>query len=106
MKRLFLRKGDEVLIQAGKDRGRKGKVIEVRPKEDRVFVEGIQIAKRHVRPTQKVPQGGIVEAPASVHISTCMVICPRCKKPTRVRREVVNGRLERRCKKCSESLSG
>lgn len=101
----FVKKGDEVLVLSGKDRGRSGKVIQVMPREGKVIIEGIHIVKKHKKPTQKTPQGGIIEMPGPVHISNCMVICPRCKKPTRVKREEVGGRRDRRCRKCGESLN-
>ena len=104
IKKSFVRKGDQVLILSGKDKGRRGKVVTVAPRLDRVIVEGINIAKKHARPTQKAPQGGIVEMPAPIHISNCMVVCPRCEKPIRVKRASKNEGKGRRCRRCGENI--
>jgi len=77
-----IRKGDEVLITAGNDRGKRGRVLFVLPRQNRVIVEGINFIKRHTRPTQNNPQGGIVEKEAPVHISNVKLI--HNGEPTRV----------------------
>lgn len=98
-----VRQGDTVLVLAGKDRGKKGKVLRVFPVDRRVMVEGVNIVKRHQRPTRQVMQGGIVEQEAPVHISNVMLVCPRCNTPTRVgKRRLENGRHVRACKHCGE----
>jgi large subunit ribosomal protein L24 len=83
-------KGDEVIVISGKDRGKQGKVLRVDPKKDRVYVEGLNIIKRHMRP-QQVPGaqraetiGGVVEKEGGIHVSNVMLIDPKEKKPTRV----------------------
>lgn len=81
---LNIRKGDEVLVVAGNDRGKKGKVLKVIPREDRIIVEGVHFIKRHTKPNQKIPQGGIVEREGKIHVSNVMVICPKTGKPTRI----------------------
>jgi len=77
-------KNDMVLILSGNYRGKTGKVLKVFPKENKVIVEGVNMIKRHMRPTQQFPQGGIFEKEAPIHISNVKVVCPKCNRPTRV----------------------
>ncbi|HVY84037.1 MAG TPA: 50S ribosomal protein L24 [Caulobacterales bacterium] len=79
-----IRKGDTVIVLAGKDKGRSGKVLEVRPDEDRVLVEGVNMAKRHTKPSMGVPQGGVIAKEAPLHISNVAVRDPSTGKPTRI----------------------
>ena len=79
-----IRKGDTVIVLAGKDKGATGKVLEVRPSEDRVLVEGVNMAKRHTKPSMGVPQGGIISKEAPLHISNVAVRDPSTGKPTRI----------------------
>ena len=79
-----IRKGDEVVIMAGKDRGKRGKVMRVVADGDRVIVEKLNIVKRHERPTEKDPRGGIVDKEAPVHISNVMLVSPKVGRPVRV----------------------
>ncbi len=103
--KMHVRKGDRVLVLSGKDRGKKGKVISAIPRTGKVTVEGVNIIKRHARPTQKVPQGGIREMEAPIHASKVIVICPSCHQPTRIfRRVLTDGSRARGCKKCSEYI--
>ncbi len=88
---LKVRKGDEVLIASGNDRGKRGKVLKVFPGEDRIIVEGVRFVKRHSRPNPKMPQGGIVEREGKIHVSNVMVIDPKSGKPTRIGHKVVQG---------------
>ena len=100
-----VRKGDRVLVLSGKDKGRKSKVISAIPKKDKVLVEGVNMIKKHARPTQKVPQGGIRETEAPVNACKVMVICPSCQMPTRIaRQELADGEHARTCKKCGELI--
>lgn len=109
-KKLKIRKGDEVLVIAGKDRStkghpRRGRVITVMPDKESLIVDGINVMKRAVRASQKVRQGGIVESPGPIHVSNVMLVCPSCDAPTRVsirRRE--DGRAIRYCKRCSKAM--
>lgn len=104
--KVHVRKGDTVLIVTGKDAGKKGKVITVEPAKNRVIVEGINIVKRHRKATPQMPQGGIVEKEAPIHSSNVMLYCPKCNKPTRIKKKVLeNGNKERVCKHCGETLS-
>ncbi|MBR6407621.1 MAG: 50S ribosomal protein L24 [Clostridia bacterium] len=81
---MFVKKGDTVMIISGDEKGKKGKVIEVSPKEGKVIIEGRNMVKKHVRPRQAGQPGGIIDAPGAIYASKVMVICPKCNKPTRV----------------------
>ncbi len=103
--KLHVRKGDRVLVLSGKDKGKKAKVISSIPGERKVLVEGVNIIKKHARPTQRVPQGGIREMEAPIPSSKVMLICPSCQQPTRIlRRKLSDGKSVRACKKCSENI--
>ncbi|HWA00437.1 MAG TPA: 50S ribosomal protein L24 [Caulobacterales bacterium] len=79
-----IKKGDTVVVLAGKDKGATGKVLEVRPAEARVLVEGVNMAKRHTKPSVGVPQGGVISKEAPIHISNVAVRDPSTGKPTRI----------------------
>ena len=101
-------KNDNVTILNGKYKGSTGKVLKVFTKENRVIVEGVNIIKRHTKPSQKNQQGGIVEKEASIDVSNVMVICGKCNQPTRVGFKILeDGTKVRICKnqKCGEILS-
>jgi large subunit ribosomal protein L24 len=104
LKNLHVKKGDTVVVLSGKDKGKQGKVIQALPKKDKVVVEGINQVKRHTKPSQKAPQGGILTKEAPLHASKVMLICPACKKPTRIAKKEVNGKFVRACKKCGEII--
>jgi len=105
MKKFHVKKGDLVMVIAGKDKGKSGKVLRVIPKEERVVVERINLVKKHLRPNPTTGQGGIVEMEAPIHISNVMPICPSCNRPTRVGRKILESGIKVRvCKRCGESL--
>ena len=81
-----VKKDDTVLIISGNDKGRRGRVLRVFPDQDRVIVEGVRMMKKHTKPTQRDPQGGIVEREAPIHVSNVMVVDPKTDAPTRLRR--------------------
>jgi large subunit ribosomal protein L24 len=83
---LKIRRDDEVVVISGKDRGKTGKVLRVDPKKERVYVEGLNIIKRHQRPLPNAPQreAGVIEREGPIHISNVMLVDPKTKKPTRV----------------------
>lgn len=100
-----IRKNDNVIVIAGKDKGKKGRVLAVHPDEARVIVEKLNIIKRHQKPTQKQKQGGIIEKEGPIHISNVMLVCARCDKPTRVSYNILEtGKKIRMCKKCGEAI--
>ena len=85
MRKRKIRKDDEVIVLTGRDKGKRGAVLRIVTKTDRVLVEGVNVTKRHVKPTQADPQGGIVEREAPIHISNVALIDPESDRPTRVR---------------------
>jgi large subunit ribosomal protein L24 len=106
MPKVHVRKGDTVVVITGKYAGRKGKILSVDPQKSRVIVEGVNIVKRHTRPTRRLAQGGIVEKEAPIHSSNVMLWCGRCERPTRVGRRILeSGRKVRYCKKCGEAIT-
>jgi large subunit ribosomal protein L24 len=100
--RLHIRKNDQVEVIAGRDRGKRGKVLRVIPTRERAIVERVNIIKRHTRPNpQQNIKGGVVEREASLHVSNLMVVCPECNKSTRVRHKILaDGRKLRACAAC------
>lgn len=103
-KNLHVKKGDTVMVVAGKDKAKTGKIIQILSKKDGVIVEGLNIVKRHTR-ARGNESGGIVEKEAPVHISNVMVYCEKCKKPVRTRTTVLeDGKKARVCVKCGESF--
>ena len=98
-----IRKDDNVIIIAGKDSGKKGKVRRVFPREDRLIVEGLNMIKRHSRARRAARQAGIIELEAPVHISNVMLVCGKCGRPTRVgTRFLADGKRVRVCSSCRE----
>ncbi|MBT4096049.1 MAG: 50S ribosomal protein L24 [Gemmatimonadetes bacterium] len=79
-----IRRDDTVLVISGNDKGKRGRVLRVIPEQDRLIVEGIRMMKKHTKPTQRDPQGGIVEREAPIHASNVMVIDPHNDEPTRI----------------------
>lgn len=100
-----IKKGDTVLVICGKDRGRKGKVIKALPKKEKVIVEGINLVKKHQRPRRSGEKGEIVQKPAPIHVSNLKLICPKCKKPTRVGYKKMGEKKYRFCKKCKSEIT-
>jgi len=100
-----IRKGDTVVIIAGKDRGKRGRVRRALPGENRVIVEGINMMKRHSRARRAVRQAGIIELEAPIHVSNVMLVCGKCGKPTRVQfRLLEDGKKVRVCNSCQEVI--
>ncbi|MEM7483380.1 MAG: 50S ribosomal protein L24 [Acidobacteriota bacterium] len=106
MNKLHVKKGDQVLVIAGKDRGAKGKVLRVLAGERRAVVERVNLIKRHTRPNpQQGIQGGVLEREAPIHVSNLMVICPETGKPTRIgRKRLDDGNGVRVAKKSGATL--
>ena len=100
-----IRKGDTVLVIGGKDRGKKGKVRLVFPKDERLIVEGINMVKKHSRARGMVRQAGIIEREAPLHISKVMLVCTKCNRLTRVGfRFLEDGKRVRFCRSCQEVI--
>ncbi|MCK5825708.1 MAG: 50S ribosomal protein L24 [Desulfuromusa sp.] len=103
--KLHIKKNDMVKIIAGKEQGKTGKVLSVFPGKSRVVVEGLNMIKRHTRPNQLYPEGGILEKEAPLSISNVMLICGSCNQPARTGiRLLEDGSKTRYCKKCNESV--
>jgi len=102
---LSVKKNDTVLIIAGREKGKRGRVLSVYPSKDRLLIEKINMIRKHMKPTRKYAQGGIIEKEAPLHISNTMLICPKCNKPTRISNtQLQDGRKVRMCKKCREVM--
>ena len=99
MKKLHIKKGDTVYVNAGNDKGKTGKVLSVDPSKDRAIVEGINIVSKHTKPNSKQPQGGIVKQEAGIHVSNLQLIDPVKNVPTRVGHKFVDGKKIRYAKK-------
>jgi large subunit ribosomal protein L24 len=100
---MHVRKGDTVIVVAGKEKGKRGKVLRLVTKKDRVLVERVNMVKRHTKPSQKHPQGGIIEKEGSLAISNVRVFCPKCNGATRTGTLVRDdGTKQRVCRKCGE----
>ncbi len=103
--KLRLRKGDEVVVIAGKDRGKRGKVQEVRPADGTAVVAGVNVAKRHTKPNPaKNEKGGIVDKPMPIALGKVMLVCPHCGEATRVAHRTEEETKERICKRCGEPI--
>jgi large subunit ribosomal protein L24 len=103
MSKLKIKKGDKVIVIAGKDKGKTGEVLRVLPKDNRVLVQGVNMVKRHTRPAMGQP-GGIVEKEAMLHVSNVAHIDPKSDKPTRVGFKMLNDRKVRFARKSGEVL--
>lgn len=95
-----IKKDDQILIIKGKDRGKKGKVLDVFPQEGKVMVEGLNLRKKHVRPKKGNEKGQVVETPAAIQESNVMVVCPKCSQPSRIGIKITEKKKYRLCKKC------
>lgn len=105
---MYLRKGDLVEVITGEERGRRGKILRLKITKEsgryRVFVEGLNLAKKHQRARGSSKPGGIVDLPNALDVSNVALLCPKCGKRTRVRREPHDGRRVRICRKCDEII--
>jgi large subunit ribosomal protein L24 len=99
-----IKKGDQILIIKGKDRGRVGKVIKALPKENRVVIEGLNLVKKHIKPRREGEKGKIIEIPRPISVSNVKLICPHCSKPTRIGYKFEGQEKYRYCKKCQKLI--
>ncbi len=103
---MFIKKNDKVLILAGKDRGKTGKILQVFPKLRRVSVEGVNITYKHLKKRGESQKGQRIEFPAPISSSNCKLVCSKCEKPTRVGyKQLENGTKERQCKECQATFA-
>ena len=105
MKKYRIHKNDKVMVVAGKDKGKIGKVLRIVTKTDRVLVEKVNMVKRHTKPQEMNQQGQIVEKEAPIHVSNLLLICPECTKTGRIGKKILDdGTKVRYCKSCGESI--
>ena len=102
--KLHVRKGDTVVVIAGKDKGKTGKVLTAIPSDNAVVVEGVNIISRHKKPRNAQDKGGIMKAEGKISASNVQIICPVCGKATRVANTIIDGKKTRTCKKCGAKL--
>ena len=95
-----IKKGDNVVVLTGKDKGKKAAVIKAYPADKKVVLEGLNLVTKHVKPRSANQPGGKVEQPAAIDVSNVMLVCPECGKATKVAHEKVDGKNVRKCKKC------
>lgn len=101
---MHVKKGDKVQVITGKDKGKQGVILAAFPKENRVIVEGVNIVKKHSKPSQLNPQGGIITKEAPVHVSNVLPLDPKTGEPTRVGYQLVDGKKVRVAKKSGQVL--
>ena len=105
MNKVHVKTGDTVVVINGKNRGRKGKVMQVSPAEDKVIVEGVNVVTKHVKPKKMGEQGGLVKAESALYASKVQLVCPKCGRPTRTGSKInAKGKKVRTCKKCGAEL--
>ena len=100
-----IRKGDLVVIKKGKDKGKNGKIIKVFPAKNQVVVEGLNLVKKIKRAKREGEKGEIISVPRPINRANVMIICPHCKKPTRISYQIVNNKKVRICKKCNSIIA-
>lgn len=105
MMHIRVRKGDLVRVISGKEKGKEGKVLRVFPEKEVVVVERLNIYKKHAKPSQKNPRGGVLELEGKIHVSNVMVVCGHCNQPTRLGAKILSdGKKLRVCRRCGEVL--
>ncbi len=104
MNKLRIKKGDNVIVIAGNDKGKTGKVLSVAPAENRAIVEGVNLVSKHTKPNSKAPQGGIIKKEAPIHVSNLSLIDPKSNTATRVGYKVEGGKKVRYAKKSGEEI--
>ena len=104
MNKMSIKKGDTVAVITGKDKGQRGKVLSVNPKEGKVVVEKINLVSRHTRPRKQGEEGGILQKEAPLYACKVMRVCPKCDKTTRTASKIVDGKKVRVCKHCGAEI--
>lgn len=103
--KVHVKTGDTVIVLSGKERGKKGKVVAVSPKEGKVIVEKVNMISKHTKPKKMGDAGGILKAEGAMYASKVQLVCPHCKKPTRIAHKIAeDGTKQRICKKCGETI--
>ncbi len=101
---MHVKKGDQVQVMTGENVGRAGKILSVDRAKQRVIVDGINIIKKHTKPSRTNPQGGIVERPGPIHVSNVLLVCPNCNKAARAGKQTAQGEKVRICRKCGKAI--
>ena len=105
IKKVHVKTGDTVVVLSGKERGKKGKIIAVSPKEGKVIIEGVNMVSKHVKPKKMGEAGGIIKAEGAMYASKVQLVCPSCDKATRIAHKISeDGKKQRICKKCGNTL--
>lgn len=99
-----IKKGDNIVVISGKDRGKSGKVLKVFLEDEKVLVEGVNVRKKHERAKRQDKKGEVITRPAPVHISNVMLVCPKCGKFARIGYKIIEKRKSRVCKKCGAEI--
>jgi len=99
-----IKKDDKVVVLSGKDKGKQGKVLTAMPKDEKLVVEGVNVASRHKKPRKQGEPGGIIKMETPIRSCKVMVVCPKCSKPTRVAHKQDGDKNVRACKKCGANL--
>ena len=103
--KVHVKTGDTVVVLSGKNKGKQGKVMAVSPKEGKVIVENVNMVSKHIKPRKMGEAGGIVKAEGAMYASKVQIVCPRCKKPTRIGHKInEDGSKNSICRKCGEIL--
>jgi large subunit ribosomal protein L24 len=101
---MFIKTGDKVRVMRGKDAGKEGTVTKILKNKDRVIVEGVNMIKKHVKPSTTNPNGGVIDTEAGIHVSNVMLLDPKDGKPSRIGKSVVDGKRVRVAKKSGTAL--
>ena len=104
MAKMHIKKGDNVIVLSGDDKGVQGEVIAVSPEEGKVIVKDVNVIHKHVKPRRQGETGGIIDAEGAIYASNVAIYCSDCKKGVRVRHEVVDGKKIRVCAKCGKKF--
>ena len=99
-----IKKGDNVQVLSGNDKGKTGEVLEVIPKSGKIIVKGVNIRKKHIKPRKQGEEGGIIPLECAIYSDKVNVVCPKCNKPTRIKYEMDKDKKVRVCKKCGAKL--
>ena len=99
-----IKKGDNVQVLSGNDKGKTGEVLEVIPKQDKIIAKGINVRKKHVKPRKQGDEGGIISIECAIPSAKVNVVCPKCNKPTRIGYQIEENKKVRVCKKCGAKL--
>lgn len=105
IKKVHVKAGDTVVVLSGKERGKRGEVVAVSPKEGKVIIEGINKVSRHIKPRKMGQEGGIIKAEGAIYACKVQLVCPHCDKPSRIAHKInADGKKERICKKCGKAF--